>query len=76
MCSLEGNDVHYEVETARDGQSAILITVERHVVVLVSGRALALAGERDLPAVSQKGMGDRGTDVAGAAEDERALCDR
>jgi hypothetical protein len=36
MCSLEGNDVDHEVEAVRDGQSAILITVERDVFVLVS----------------------------------------
>jgi hypothetical protein len=76
VCSLKGNDVDHEVEAVRDGQGTILITVERDVLVLLSRRALALAGQRQLPTVSQKGMGDRGTDVAGAAEDERALCDR
>jgi hypothetical protein len=76
VCSLKGNDVDHEVEAVRDGQGTILITVERDVLVLLSRRALALAGQRQLPTVSQKGMGDRGADVAGAAEDERALCDR
>jgi hypothetical protein len=76
MCSLEGNDVDHEVEAVRNRQGAILIAVERDVLVLLRSRALALAGERQLPAVSQKRMGDRRADVAGAAEDERALCDR
>jgi hypothetical protein len=74
--SLEGNDVDHKVEAVRDGQRTILIAVERDVLVLRSRRALALAGERQLPTVSQKRMGDRRADVAGAAEDERALCDR
>ena len=74
--SLEGNDVDHEVEAVRDGQGTILITVERDVLVLFSRRALALPGERQLPTVSQKRMGDGRADVAGAAEDERALCDR
>ena len=76
MCNLEGNDVDHEVEAVRNGQGTILITVERDVLVLLSRRALALAGERQLPTVSQKRMGDRRADVAGTAEDERALCDR
>jgi hypothetical protein len=76
MCSLEGNDVDHEVEAVRDGQGTILIAVERDVLVLLGRRALALAGERQLPAVSQQRMRYRRADVAGAAEDERALCDR
>jgi hypothetical protein len=76
VCSLKGNNVDHEVEAVRDGQGTVLITVERDVLVLLSRRALALAGERQLPTVSQKRMGDRRADVAGAAEDERALCDR
>jgi hypothetical protein len=76
MCSLEGNDVDHEVEAVRDGQGTSLIAVERDVLVFLGRRALALACERQLPAVSQKRMRDRGADVAGAAEDERALCDR
>jgi hypothetical protein len=76
MRSLEGNDVDHEVEAVRDGQGTILVTVKRDVLVLLSRRALTLAGQRQLPTVSQKRMGDRRADVAGAAEDERALCDR
>jgi hypothetical protein len=76
MRSLEGNDIDHQVEAIRDGQGTILITVERDVLVLLSRRARALARERQLPTVSQKRTGDRRADVAGAAEDERALCDR
>jgi hypothetical protein len=52
MRSLEGNDIDHQVEAIRDGQGTILITVERDVLVLLSRRALALAGERQLPTVS------------------------
>ena len=76
MRSLEGNDVDHQVEAVRDRQGTILIAVERDVLVLLGRRALALAGERQLPAVSKKRIGHRRADVAGTAEDERALCDR
>jgi hypothetical protein len=76
VCSLEGNDVDHQVEGVRDGKRTILIAVERDILVLLSRRALALAGERQLPTVSQKRVGDRRADVPGAAEDERAPCDR
>src|SRR4029077_2330528 len=49
--SLEGNDVDNEVEAVRYGQRTILIAVERDVLVVLSRRALALPGERQLPAV-------------------------
>jgi hypothetical protein len=76
VCSLKGNDVDHEVEAVRDGQGTILIAVERDVLVLLGPRALAPSGERQLPAIFQKRMSDRRANVAGAAEDERALGDR
>jgi hypothetical protein len=76
MDLLERDHVDDEVEPVRDGERAVHVSVERDVLDATGAGPRALAGERQLPAVRSKGAGDRGPDIAGAAEDERAASDR
>ena len=75
MRCLERNDVDDEVEAVGDGERAIVVSVEGDVVEARRRRPLGLSRDRDLPVVRQRAC-DCSADVAGAAEDERALRDR
>lgn len=76
MRFFERDDVDDEVVAVRDCERAVLVSIERDVLDPVGIRPLALAGERQIPTVRRERVGDRRPDVAGAAEDEGAACDR
>jgi hypothetical protein len=73
---FERDHVDDELEAVRDCERAVLVSVERDVLDPARRRPLALAGECQLPTVCGERVRDRRPDVAGAAEDERAACDR
>ena len=72
MRRFERDDVDDEIEAVGNRESAVLVPVERDVVEAIANRPLSLACERYVPAVGGEGMCDRGADIAGTAEDERA----
>jgi hypothetical protein len=57
-------------------ESTVLVPVARNVVEGIANRPLGLARERYVPVASGEGVCDRGADIAGTAEDERATCYR
>jgi len=69
---FERDDVDHKVEAVRGRESTVLVPVERNVVEAIADRPLRLACDRYVPAVGGEGMCDRGTDIAGTAEDEGA----
>ena len=76
MGRFERDDVDDEIETVGGRESAVLVSVERDVVKAFANRPLGLARERYVPAVGGERMCDRGSDIAGTTEDERATCYR
>ena len=73
---FERDDVDDEIEAVGGRKSAVLVPVERDVVEAIVNRPLGLACERYVPVAGGEGMCDRGADIAGTAEDERATCYR
>lgn len=71
MRRFERDDVDDEVEAVGNRESAVLVPVERDVVEAFANRQLGLARDRYVPAVGGEGVCDRGSDIAGTAEDER-----
>jgi hypothetical protein len=69
---LERNDVDDDVEAVRDGECALLVSVECDVFDTYGRGPLGFARNGDLPAVRRQRARDRRADVAGAAEDEGA----
>jgi hypothetical protein len=69
---FERDDVDHEIEAVGGRESTVLVPVERNVVEAIANRPPSLARERYVPAVGGEGMCDRGTDIAGTAEDEGA----
>ena len=76
MRRFERDDVDDEVEAVGDRQSIVLVPVERDVVEAITNRPYGLARERYVPVAGSERMCDRGADIAGTAEDERATCYR
>ena len=76
MGRFERNDVDDEIEPVGDRDCTVLVAVERDVVEAIVNRPLGLPCERYVPLVGGEGMCDRGADIAGTAEDERATCYR
>ena len=73
---FERNDVDDEIEAVGSRESTVLVSVERDVVEAFANRPLGLPCERYVPVAGGEGMCDRGADIAGTAEDERATCYR
>jgi len=73
---FERDDVDDEIETVGNRESTVLVPIERDVVEAIANRPLGLACKRYVPAAGGEGMCDRGADLAGTAEDERATCYR
>jgi hypothetical protein len=73
---LERDDIDDEIEAVGNRESTVVVPVERDIVEAVANRPLGLACKRYVPTVGGEGMCDRGTDIAGTAEDERAACYR
>jgi hypothetical protein len=73
---FERDDIDDEIEAVGRRESTVFVSVERDVVEAFANRPLGLACERYVPAVGGEGMCDRGADIAGTAEDERAACYR
>ena len=76
MRRFERDDVDNEIKAVGSRESPDVVSVERGVVKAFANRPLGLACERYVPAVGGEGMCDRGTDIAGTAEDEGATCYR
>lgn len=76
MRRLEWNDVDDEIEAVGSRESTVLVSVERDVVEAFANRPLGFPRERYVPVAGGEGMCDRGADIAGTPEDERATCYR